>query len=174
MVWASAALLALVLAILAHAGLSRIPGVPGSMVVKFVGPGLICGAVLAGWLVLAARAAPIESLAGVLAYAGACELYLFLFTLVSSSVSSQLILRLSSTPTPMTRSAAFAREDDMVVDRLTKLLANDLLVEMPGGYGLTARGRRLLRTFDRLRYVFRHEVPESSVERTAPHPTHPR
>jgi hypothetical protein len=175
--WAVAAAVALVLTVLGHAGLTRLPRVPGNMVIKFVVPGLASGSALWVWLVTSSTVL-IESVASLVAFAGGCELYVFLFTMVSSSISSQLLLRLSSSAMPETRAAIFAREEAMVTQRVENLLANGFLAATPHGYVLTARGTRLLRVFERLRAFFGHSTRDlcscPTAEMPVQQPAHPQ
>lgn len=168
--WALATILALVVAISGHAMLSRADRVPGNMVLKFLAPGLAAGAGLIVWLLSTDLGEPIEAIAALLAYACCCELYLFLFTMVSSSVTCSLLMRLSHGEVMASDLDALYREEDMVSLRMQKLVNNQLLSRSSVGYVLTARGETLLSVFERLRTVFRHS-PEPDVRVRGERPT---
>ena len=141
-------------AVLAHAALTRLPVGP-NVVVRFVVAGTLAGAGLAVHL-FARYGVASETLSGLLIYALASELYIFLFTLASSSVSAALLLTLLRGP--LSDGAIEDRySPDLMVDaRIAKLVANGFLVEQDDGYELTDQGRRTLATFARLRHTFRH------------------
>jgi hypothetical protein len=161
-VWAVAALAAFVLAVAAHAALSRLPGLPLNMVSRFLAPGLPIA--LALLLTLPGRGqAPIEILAALLCYALACELYIFTYTMVSSSVTVSLLLRLRHGPAAWDRLDADYSDATMVDGRLAKLTANGLIARTAdGGFVPTPRGEALVGSFDRLRRFFRHPRPEQA------------
>jgi hypothetical protein len=157
--WVVAALAAFVLAVAAHALLSRLPGLPLNMVSRFLAPGLpIALALLLALLGLGQ--APIEILAGLLCYALACELYIFTYTMVSSSVSVSLLLRVRRGPAAWDRLDADYSDATMVDGRLAKLTANGLIASTADGFVPTPRGEALVTNFDRLRRFFRHPRPE--------------
>ena len=144
----------LALAVLAHAALTRLPVGP-NVVVRFLLVGAPVGAGLAVHLV-ALYGVAVETLSGLLVYAFASELYIFLFTLVSSSVSVALLLTLLGRPLSDSSVEDRYSPEQMVDGRIVKLLANGFLAEAEDGYVLTAKGRRTLATFERLRRTFRH------------------
>jgi hypothetical protein len=139
--------LALLIAIAGHAGLRRAAPRLGS----------VSGFVLVGCLVGAALGVTLfdhwgwrrEAWAGLAAYAFACELYIFLFTLVSSSVSVAFLYRLRSGGLPA------ADGKIMVERRLERMVSGGILEKTAAGYRHTARGARLLRTYRCFRTFFR-------------------
>jgi hypothetical protein len=153
--WALAAIVAFAVAVAVHAAIGRLPFVKLNMVSRFLAPGAPIG--LALLIVLLARGAPpIELVAALLCYALACELYIFTYTMVSSSVTVSLLLRLRHGPADWHQLDADYSDETMVDGRLTKLVANGLIVSTTAeGYLPTARGEALVGSFDRLRRFFR-------------------
>jgi hypothetical protein len=154
--WLVLAVVALVAAVAGHSCVCH-SGLSGNIVLKFLVVGVICGAALTVVLMLV-NGLGMTTLAALLMYALGCELYIFVFTLVSSSVSASLLVRLRSSP---------AREDEieerysakyMVNARIDKLVKNGLLVPESNGYALSPAGERLHRVFERLRTFFGHDA----------------
>lgn len=139
-----------------HAVLCRLP-VGGNAVLKFVGVGVAAGLGLAAHAFMQVGLV-VETWAALIFYAFGCELYIFLFTMVSSSVSASLLLTLRGGA--LNQGEINERYDDaaMVDRRVEKLLTNGLLRPESAGYALTSRGRSVLAVFERLRGFFRHEV----------------
>lgn len=152
--WALLVLAYLAVAILGHAALTRLPAGP-NVVVRFLVVGTLAGVALAAHL-LALYGVVVETLGGLLVYAFASELYIFLFTLVSSSVSAALLRTLLSGPLSDGTIEDRYSPDQMVDSRIVKLRANGFLAEDADGYALTGKGQRTLATFERLRRTFRH------------------
>jgi hypothetical protein len=147
--WAPS-LLALLIAIAGHAGLRRIAPGLGS-VSAFLLAGCVVGAALAAAL-FERWGLRMETWAALAAYAFACELYIFLFTLVGSSVSVAFLYRLRSGAPP----AADGRA--MVTRRLQRMVTSGILEKTDTGYRHTTRGARLLRAYRYFRAFFRREA----------------
>jgi hypothetical protein len=148
LLWGVVAFLAVVAC---HATLLRLP-VRGDSVTKFALAGGLVGLVL-GMLVLA-QSPTLVGLAGLVLYAFACEVYTFLFTLVGSSVSVQILLTLRGGPASATQIDAAYATAGMVEGRIAKLQAIGLLDPATGK--ATERGRLVVRVFLALRRFFRH------------------
>ena len=132
--------------------LSRRP----SVVVKFVVVGGVIGLALLGHL-LALDGPTYPTLAGLLVFGLASELYIFCFTLIISSVSAIWLRRLHR-GTIETAALADAYSPTWMVEmRLVRLVENGFLVRAGDGYRLTEKGRNLINTFTRLRAIFKHE-----------------
>ena len=144
----------LVLAVAGHAALTRLPFGP-NVVVRFIIVGSLIAVGLAAHLV-ALYGVAVEALSGLLIYALASELYIFLFTLVSNSVSASLLQTLLSGSLSDGSVEDRYSPEEMVDSRIVKLLANGFLVDGVDGYVLTPKGQRTLRLFQRLRRTFRH------------------
>ena len=149
--WALASFAAFLAAIIGHAALRRAaPGV-GS-VTAFLMVGGLVGAGLAA-LLLRERGLTVESLAGLASYAFACELYIFLFCSISSSISASLLYRLRSGKIEDSLGGKA-----MVERRLARMVSSGILEPTAAGYRHTARGVRLLRAYRYLRDFFRREA----------------
>jgi len=148
------ALAAFVATVLLHAIACRLP-VGLSVVLKLVLVGGLIGLVLTAYLV-ASYGLTVRTLAGVVTFALACELYVFCFTLILSSVSAIWLRRLYRGSIE-TEALAEAYSPAWMVDtRLERLADNGFLAREAGGYRLTEKGRGLMRTFGRLRALFNH------------------
>src|SRR5712692_5003607 len=142
-------------AVAGHAAVTRLP-LPGNVVAKFVAVGSVLGLVLAG-RELAVDGPGVEACAALLVYMFACELYVFAFTMVSSSVSASLLLSLragslSAPEIDRRYSSAY-----MVESRLEKLRAGGFLWGDAAAYALTPKARLLTSGFAALRRLFGHD-----------------
>jgi hypothetical protein len=158
--WAVAGLACFALAVLGHFMSCRVQ-LPLNVLFKFVVVGTPIGAVLA-LMLLAVYGLSIETVASLLLYALACELYVFVFTFVSSSVSASTLMRLRAGALTDEEIERHYSAEYMVESRFTKLLSSGLLRSDNGDYALTPRGERLLHLFRQLRSFFRHPTYASS------------
>jgi hypothetical protein len=131
------------LAALAHTFLTRLVRY-GSSIAKFFVAGSLLGLVLTVHLYLTAPSL-IRTAAGIATYALACELYLFLFTLVASSVSVQLLIALHSSPLTCEQAIALGDGKRLVAERLHRLSTSGLLFDDYGTWRLSAQAQRLVR-----------------------------
>ena len=152
--WSVWALIYFAVAITGHSVLCWLP-LRGNVVVKFLMVGGTLGMALGGQEVLSHGLA-IETWAALLLYAFACELYIFLFTLVSSSVSTSLLFLLRAGSFTQMEIDEHYSSTHMVDRRLESLLATGLLLASSSGYVLTDKGRALLAVFKALKRFFRH------------------
>ena len=142
-------------AVVVHAVWCRLP--PRlSVVAKFVLAGGLVGVLLSAHLI-GVDGFSIGTLAGVAVYALACELYIFLFTLILSSVSAIWLRRLHRGSIEAAALAEAYSPAWMVDSRLGRLVDNGFLQPVAGGYRLTDKARRMIRTFARLRAFFGHD-----------------
>jgi hypothetical protein len=132
---------------------------PGSSVVKYAGLVVLCGLALLATL-LGIGADLFTLLACILPYGFACELYLFLFTMVSSSVSVKLLRTLRCRAMDLTDIEKLYDSTGMVSRRLERMASVGLLD--PVSQRVTPRGRVLVWAFTFLKRAFRHE---SSLDR---------
>jgi len=161
-VWLASALFALVAAIIGQVVMTRLQ-FGGSFVARFLLVGGGVGLVMTGSLVRA-YGWGVEFWAGVLVYAFACELYVFLVTLVDSSISVSLLLLLRRGSSSRAEIDHLSSSRAMVASRLEKLRMNGLLRRAGSSYALTGRGLRLLVLFRVLR-VFFHRRPLPAIGR---------
>ena len=98
-----------------------------------------------------------EALTSILVYAFLCELYAFLFTMTSSSVSASLLLTLAEvSETTEDKIEARYSSGRMVLNRLHKLERSGLLkLNAEGKYGVTRMGYLLIQFLDQARRFFR-------------------
>ena len=123
---------------------------------RFLLTGVPLGMVLV--VVSLARFGPtLPGIAAILLYALLCELYIFLFTLVLSSVSATILIMLRRGPVQPSALASFYEPREMVKLRLDRLLNNDLVERASGRFSVTEKGERLHRLFTGLRRFFGHE-----------------
>jgi hypothetical protein len=94
-------------------------------------------------------------------YALASELYIFMFTLVMSSISVSLLLRLRHGSADEAALDTRYAPSYMVDSRLAKLTTNDFLEPHGDGFRLTARGKRTVETFRRIRRTFFSSGPQA-------------
>ena len=154
--WLFSALLALVAAVGGQFVLARL-GLGRSFVARFLIVGCGIGLVLAGDL-MKRYGGGVEFWAGVFVFAFACELYLFLVTLVASSVSVSLlrVLRHGSASRAEVDRGCSGR--DMVAARLMNLCRSGLLRRPEAGYAVTRHGQWLLILFRALRFFFHRRL----------------
>lgn len=137
-----------------HAIFVRLP-LKGDSVSKFV---LVGGAFGVGLAlhVLISFASPLLGIAALVGYAFACELYLFLFTLVGTSVSVRILLTLRDRAMTPDEIHALYANDNMVNGRIARLRSVGLLKpdDCP-----SPRGRRLVAAFLALKRFFGHPLP---------------
>lgn len=146
-----------VLVVALHALVTRLPlGV--SSVARFVIVGCLCGLGLAAHLV-ATYGPTTPVVTALLLFALACEVYIFLFTLTMSSISSTILLTLRSGALDEQALDARYSAAYMVDSRLAKLEASDFLQRNGDRFSLTARGRGLVASFERLRRLFFRTAP---------------
>jgi hypothetical protein len=144
-----------VAALALHAIWCRVAQRP-STVVRFVLVGGVVGLALLGHL-LAAEGLTHRTLAGLLVFGLASELYIFCFTLIISSVSAIWLRRLYRGGIETAALAEAYSPSWMVEVRLSRLVENGFLTRAGDGYRLTEKGRGLIGTFGRLRAIFKHE-----------------
>ena len=156
MSWFVGAAAGFVLAVVLHAAAVRLP-LPGTSVLKFLGLGSLVGTV---WIVLSVMRLgwSAEWLAAVLAYAFACELYVFLFTLVGNSVSVSVLLAIDDGCRTQREIALRYRCDVMVSRRLGQLERARLIDREGERVQILEAGRRLIVRFDGIGQTIRPGV----------------
>jgi hypothetical protein len=159
--WAALALGYLLAAIALFAALSRLR-LPGNLLLKFLCVGSLGGLGLAAHG-LVAFGPGTKTLAALLLYACACELYVFLFTMVSSSVSASLLIALRQGSLTEAQIADGYSDQYMVDNRIAKLIRAGLLARDDAGFLLTAKGRLVVSRFAALRRFFRHGAPADAL-----------
>jgi hypothetical protein len=158
MMWFVGVLVALVIAVVGHAGLCR-ASMPLNVVTRFLITGGLIGAGLVWWLISRYGATAPQTWAGALVYAFCCELYVFLFTFAMSSITANLIARLSRYDMTDLDIEKLYDSRHMVATRLDRLVTVGLIEDLPSGLRLTTEGTRMVRTFRWLRDFFGHPQP---------------
>jgi hypothetical protein len=156
--WFVGALFGLVVAAMGHAALCR-ASMPLNIVTRFLITGGLVGAGLVWWLFNTYGLAAPQAWAGAVVYAFSCELYVFLFTFAMSSITANLIARLSRSDMTDSDIEKLYDSRHMVATRLDRLVAVGLIEDLPSGLRLTTEGTRMVTTFRWLRDFFRHPQP---------------
>lgn len=129
----------------------------GSSILKFLGAGSLLG-VLLGVHLWFAGGEWLPAVAALAAYAFACELYLFLFTLAGTSVSVRLLLELRGGEQTRAELEEQCATAGMVEQRLDRLLRSGLLERDGKQFRATLRGRQVVALFRALKRFFRHPM----------------
>ena len=151
-------------AIVAHAILCR-ARIPGNSVVKFLAGGLLAGS---GLIVQAVRDFDHGGRIwpAIFLYGFICELYIFLFTFVGTSVSASLLFNLNGRALSMDEMDQAYSSGSMVERRIKKLAEEGLLEIQDSGPKLTGKGQRVVKLFRALQRLFGHysniQMPRSS------------
>ncbi|MCC7368889.1 MAG: hypothetical protein IT306_10730 [Chloroflexi bacterium] len=154
--WLVLSLGAFLLAIGCHLVVVRLP-LPISNVIRYVVGGGAVGVLLAlALLVLYGISS--EVVAGLALFAFLSELYIFLFTLVISSVTVSMLLRLRQGPLPEAVLTEEAQSSAMVAMRLEQLERNGFIRTEGGRYVPLSSAQRLTAAFVALRTILGHEL----------------
>jgi hypothetical protein len=151
-VWLTSAVLALIAAVMGQFLAAKFQ-IGRGFVARFLLVGGMVGCVMVAWLT-SMYGLSAEFWAGILLYAVACELYIFLGTLVDSSVSVSLLLALRRGSASLVELDRLSSGRAMVASRLEKLCQHGLLERAGVGYTVTRRARWLLLLFRALRFFF--------------------
>lgn len=146
-----------ILAVIINACLARLQ-LPIGAVMRFIGVGAITGLGL-GALLLERRGFSPDAAGALLAYAFACELYIFVFTLSLASVSANLLLAFAREPMRRLDASVAFEGPAMVAARLKRMSLNGLLIVDDAGLRLTPAGDSTVRIFSRVRTFFQHREP---------------
>jgi len=148
------ALAAFVLAVLLHGIAMRIPMQLDS-VRRFLMVGIPLGAGLTAFA-LTRFGITLSGFAAILLYALLCELYLFFFTLVISSVSVTMLIMLRQGPIEATALVSTYDPNEMVQLRVGRLIKTGFVERNGDRLAITQKGAKLHRTFTVLRRFFGH------------------
>lgn len=148
------ALAAFVLAVVLHGLVMRVPMRMDS-VRRFLLVGTPLGFALVAFA-LNRFGFTFHGFAAILLYALLCELYLFCFTLVLSSVSATMLIMLRNGPVATRALVAVYDPKKMVQLRLDRLLQNGFLEREKERLAVTAQGMKYHRAFTALRGFFGH------------------
>jgi membrane-bound ClpP family serine protease len=144
------------LALGGHALFARLHA-SGNRVPQFVLVGSTCGLALVFHLSKLSETPATAYLAAVVVYAFACELYIFLFSFVTSSVSVALLVAGTRQAGPDQAEPASLSPTEMVEQRLRMLGDSGLLDRRQECYHLNGRSRMIVAVYRALRRFFRHD-----------------
>lgn len=153
--WGIGVIAAIASSILAHAILTR-AAPRANAVLLFLAGGTTIGLALVAWAWHVFGLVSIPFVSAVVSYAALSELYVFLFTLALSSVSANIIVRLTAASPGAADLARSYSGVDMVQQRIARLQAAGLIVGTADGFVLTRRGTLVVAGYRMLRALFRH------------------
>lgn len=130
-----------------------------SRIVLFMIVGSICGTGLLAFIFYSSGPS-ITLVASAVTYGFACELYIFLFTLVANSVSLGILVRLREKPLKAEQISALYDPEAMVQRRFEQLSASGLIDTDGKKYLATRKGEAVMQSMCKLRRFFGH--PEIS------------
>jgi len=144
------------LAIFLHGMAMRLP-LRIDVVRQFLLVGIPLGVVLVVF-VIAALGVTTVALAAILLYAFLCELYMFCFTLVLSSVSVTMLIILRRGALAVSALTSTYDSRGMVKLRLDRLIKHGFIERKGERLVVTSRGMRLHRAFGALQLFFGHRL----------------
>lgn len=162
--WLALTLGAFVLALLLHLVVVRLP-LPISNVLRFLLVGSCVGVALLVTLVVV-QGISVELFAGLMLYGFLSELYIFLFTLVISSVGTLMLMRLRHGPLSTPELTVGSNGKQMVAVRLDRMAENGLVRREQGRYVPTGSARTLVRLFVAARTLAGHELHARALRQT--------
>jgi hypothetical protein len=146
---------ALAVAILLHGSLVRLfKGI--NTVICFILEGVFVGLLLFLYLIYYEGISYIL-FASLLIYMLACEIYIFIFTLVMSSISANIILGIGDKKMNLYKYEGESIYIEMVQERVSRLESNGFIEKSKSGYLVTPKGYFLNQKFIRLKYFFKHK-----------------
>lgn len=141
-------------AVAGHALLCRL-----RMRVDFVAKSILVGApvgLLHGVVQWLLEGLSLRMMAAVITYGFLFELYIFFFTLVSTSVSVSLLLKLDGGGLSASEIEELYSSRSMVDGRFEKLIRVGFLTEKADSYRVTSKARLVLAAFRTIRFFFKH------------------
>lgn len=152
--WITSLAAALLSAVALHAIACRL-SLRVDRVMRFLAIGSLVGLCLI--LVISRRHGfwSVETMAAALTYGFLCELYLFLFTMTISSISSNIVVRLLQSDLAISEIDAVYSTGAMIHARLDRLVATGFVRPCGSALVLTDKGRRSVQIFESLRRFFR-------------------
>jgi hypothetical protein len=154
--WAGLVAGCFVAAVGTHALACRIP-LRADRVTRFV----VLGGITGGFLVLALAQRygllTVHTVSGALLYGFLSELYIFLFTMTVSSISSNLLVRLRAGDLTAEEIDGYYDSRAMVRNRVERLLSTGFLSRDGTRLTPTRKGLRLIRMLQGLRVFFGHQ-----------------
>lgn len=124
----------------------------------FLGSGGVIGIALVG-ILFREYGFSIRFISGSLCYAGLCELYIFLFTMVGTSISATLLTKCAKGTYSLEKIDQLFSSEFMVESRINTLEKRKFIkknADQEQLYILTEQGQRLVRHFVTLQSFFNH------------------
>ena len=146
---------AFLLTVLFHSLSCRLKGSFGA-VFKFVVVGSFVGIPLIMWQMYQYGFWCLQTIGTAIVYGFLCELYIFLFTMVLVTISTNIIVRLADAGMSKKQIDQIYNSRQMVLNRLDRLVEVGLLKPNKEELLLTAKGERLSKIFRLLRAFFHH------------------
>ncbi len=153
--WLLIILCAFLSTVLFHSLLCRLNGQFGA-VFNFVIVGSVVGILLIVWQIYQYCFWSLHTIGAALIYGFLCELYLFLCAMVLTSISANIIVRLSDAGMNRKQIDHLYNSKQMVLNRLDRLIDVGLLNQDEDNLLLTVKGERLSKIFRLLRAFFYH------------------
>lgn len=122
--------------------------------IKFIILGCICG-IYAMILLFQNWGFSTEFISGTLAFAFSCELYIFVFNFVGTSVSVSIVLKTLNKDIKISELQSDYSGKAMVTSRINRLQKNHLLTPTPQGLQISQKGGRLVSKFNKFHEFFR-------------------
>jgi hypothetical protein len=164
MIVALAALVAFVVSVIVHLCANRL-WPRQNHVFTFLIPGLVVGVILL--LILLKTRSKLDALEASLIYAFACELYIFLFTFVVTSISVAILVWLKEDGRlPESRIDAAQDHGDFVGGRINRMIESGIFRKKDEQLDLTAKGTILLVAYKGLRRFFGHQVASKETAKS--------
>jgi len=112
------------------------------------------------WLVFGRYGADVRAWAALFSYVLVAELYVFLFTMIGSSITARLLIILRARDLTLAEIQSIFTTSGMVGRRVDNLSRNGFIsTDGPDSYSLTPRGRLIVNSFRPLRNFFRRAQP---------------
>jgi hypothetical protein len=143
-------------AVFLHGLAMRVP-LRVDVVRRFLLVGIPLGIALVAYS-LATFGLALHAFTAILLYAFLCELYIFCFTLVLSSVSATMLIMLRRGPVEASSFTSSYDPRGMVKLRLDRLVKNGLIEPRGNRFVVTSKGMQLHQVFAVLRHFFGHEL----------------
>jgi len=93
---------------------------------------------------------------GILTYSFLCELYVFLFTMILSSISTNILYRLSNGQLSLDKAIDMYSSSDMVENRITRLIESGFLTKTGDKLLPTPKAVKLMYLFIVAKKIFKH------------------
>jgi hypothetical protein len=164
MIVALAALIAFVASVIAHLCATRV-WPRQNHVFSFLISGFVVGVILL--VVLLKTRSRLDALEAALIYTFACELYIFLFTFVVTSISVAILVWLKEDGRlPESRMEPAQDVSDFVGGRINRMVESGIFRKKDEQLTLTANGRILLGAYKGLRSFFGHQVASNEAAKS--------